>query len=150
MFDTLFQAVCKVGIFMICAQAILHFRPREAYEKYIKLLISVMVLIQLLLPVGSLFLGDGMGKTAERLASFREELEQEMERAAREAADAERILESMTLEEIRDRVEEQNTGGEARSGADGTGGEISGEREKEEASDGIPEVSVDEISVIIE
>ncbi len=44
--NSLFQAICRVGIFMICAQAIVHFRPQEAYEKYLKLLISVMVLVR--------------------------------------------------------------------------------------------------------
>ena len=50
--NLLFQAICRVGIFMICAQAIVHFRPKEAYEKYLKLLVSAMVLVQLFLPLG--------------------------------------------------------------------------------------------------
>lgn len=25
-----FQTICRVGIFMICAQAMIHFRPQEA------------------------------------------------------------------------------------------------------------------------
>ena len=37
--NPLFQAICRVGMFMICAQAIVHFRPNEAYEKYLKLLV---------------------------------------------------------------------------------------------------------------
>ncbi|MCM1024899.1 MAG: hypothetical protein NC432_00550 [Roseburia sp.] len=191
MFDTLLQAICKVGIFMICAQAVIHFRPREAYEKYLKLLVSVMILLQLLLPVGSFLLGDGAEKTAERLETFREELEQELERAAREAADADRTLENMTLEEILRRLEEQNPGaagrseeergterqsgeGEAIDGYDkgengsketedqGRGEEASADRKKSSgmeklpeeqeaaSSEGIPEVTVEEISVVIE
>lgn len=106
--NILFQTICRVGIFMICAQAIIHFRPRETYEKYLKLLVSVMILIQLFLPVGSLLMGGGMEQTFEGLELFRIRLEQELEAAAQEAAAADELLERMTLEEVRRRMEEQN------------------------------------------
>lgn len=105
----LLQTICRIGIFMICAQAIVHFRPRETYEKYLKLLVSVMILIQLFLPVGSFLLGGGMEQTLEGLELFQAQLEQEMETAAREAEAAEKLLEQMTLEEVRKRMEEQNS-----------------------------------------
>lgn len=105
----LLRTICRIGIFMICAQAIVHFRPKETYEKYLKLLVSVMVLIQLFLPMGSFLLGGGMEQTLERLALFRTQLEQDMESAAQEAAAADKLLEKMTLEEVRKRVEDQNS-----------------------------------------
>lgn len=105
----LLQTICKIGIFMICAQAIIHFRPRETYEKYLKLLVGVMILIQLFLPVGSFLLGGGMEQTLRSLELFRVQLEQEMETAALEAEATDKLLEQMTLEEIRKRVEEQNS-----------------------------------------
>ena len=92
---------------MICAQALVHFRPREAYEKYLKLLVSVMILIQLFLPIGSLFLGGGRQDAARQLEAFGRELEQGLEDAAGEAAAADELLEQMTLEEVRRRIEEQ-------------------------------------------
>ncbi len=101
------QTICRIGIFMICAQTIVHFRPRETYEKYLKLLVSVMVLIQLFLPVGSFLLGGGMEQALEKLGTFRSQMEQEMDEAAREAAETDALLERMTLEEIRRRMEEQ-------------------------------------------
>lgn len=116
--NILFQAVCKVGIFMICAQAMIHFRPQESYEKYLKLLVSVMILIQLFLPVGSFLLGDGMGETAARLEQFMEELEADLSLSAQEAADTDEMLERMTLEEVRKRMEEQE-----REAEEGGGGE---------------------------
>lgn len=106
--NILFQTICRIGIFMICAQAIIHFRPRETYEKYLKLLVSVMIMIQLFLPVGSFLLGGGIEQTLEGLELFRYQLEQEMELAAQEAAEADALLEQMTLEEVRRRMEEQN------------------------------------------
>lgn len=96
-----FQAICRVGIFMICAQAIVHFRPQETYEKYLKLLVSIMVLIQLFLPVGSFFWGDGKREAAEALESFRQELEENMRDAEKEAGDMDEMLRQMTLEEVR-------------------------------------------------
>ena len=74
--NALFRAICKVGIFVICAQAVVHFRPREAYEKYLKLLVGIMVMIQLFLPIAAFFLGGNMEQLAQRLEGFQEELEQ--------------------------------------------------------------------------
>ncbi len=103
-----FQAICRVGIFMICAQAMIHFRPQEAYEKYLKLLVSVMVLIQLFLPVGSFLLGGGGQEAKDMLEQFRQELGQSMADAQKKAEEADAVLEQMTLEELRKRLEEQS------------------------------------------
>lgn len=141
------QTICRIGIFMICAQAVIHFRPREAYEKYLKLLVSAMVLIQLFLPVGSFLLGGGMEQTLKRLELLRVQLEQEMDSAAREAADTDKLLEQMTLEEVRKRVEEQERlaqeaedGG--KNGAYGTGPEMNETGELQGEIEEVPEVTV--------
>ena len=136
----LFQTICKIGIFMICAQAIIHFRPMETYEKYLKLLVSAMILIQLFLPIGSFLLGGGMEQTLQRLEQLRTQLEKEMDSAAREAADTDKLLEQMTLEEVRKRVEEQErlaeeAGDEKKDGAAGTG-------ELQDGIEEVPEVTV--------
>ena len=106
MLHSFFQAICRVGIFMICAQAILHFRAKEVYEKYLKLLVSTMILIQLLLPIGNLLAGKGGLQAESVLEEFGKELEQEMRAAEENAAAADAILEQMTLEEIRNYVEQ--------------------------------------------
>lgn len=105
--DAIYQAICRIGIFMICAQALIHFRPKESYEKYLKLLVSAMVLTQMLLPVGSLLLGKGGQGAADMLGDIQEQLEQAMEEASRNAAEADAVLEKMTLEEVRKLLEEQ-------------------------------------------
>lgn len=102
------RTIGRIGIFMICAQTIVHFRPRETYEKYLKLLVGVMVLIQLFLPLGSFLLGGGLEQALEKLETFRGQMEQEMEAAAREAAETDALLERMTLEEIRREMEERS------------------------------------------
>ena len=105
--NVLFQAICRTGIFMICAQTIVHFRPQESYEKYLKLLVSVMVMIQLFLPLSSLLAGGGREGAAGQLDSFRQNLEQSMEEARKQAEETEAILAQMTLEEVRRRMEAQ-------------------------------------------
>lgn len=106
----LLQTICQIGIFMICAQAVVHFRPQAAYEKYLKLLVSAMVLIQLFLPVSRfLFRGDG-GDLEQKTQAFLEGLEEEMSAAERRAYETDALLEQMSLEEIRRRVEESAPG----------------------------------------
>lgn len=49
--NTLVGTIQKIGIFLIAAQAIMHFAPGTAYTKYIKMIVSIMVLVQFLSPV---------------------------------------------------------------------------------------------------
>ncbi len=51
------EKIVVMGIFIICAQAVIHFSPSNAYAKYLKLLLSMMVLIQLLQPILVVTLG---------------------------------------------------------------------------------------------
>jgi len=47
----------QVGVFMVCAQTILHFKPQQKYDKYLKLLVGIMVLAQLTMPIISAISG---------------------------------------------------------------------------------------------
>lgn len=81
----LYRVVGQAGIFLICAQTIVHFRPREAYEKYLKLLLSVMLLTQLLQPVLTVF-GGGVEQNAQaQVEEFTEELQSVLNRASEQA-----------------------------------------------------------------
>lgn len=77
------ETICRTGIFIICAQVLIHFRPKASYDRYLKMLVSAMILIQLFLPVSALFTGEGEGTLAERVAWFQEELSLRMDEAAR-------------------------------------------------------------------
>lgn len=149
MHNILFQTICRTGIFMICAQTIVHFRPNESYEKYLKLLVSVMVLIQLFLPVGA-FLA-GVSGTGGSIDGFRESLEQSMEEARQQAAQTEVMLEQMTLEEVRRHIEEEaalkeQAASEERSAMDKQGSDIRDSKEQP----AIPPVEISPIDVIVE
>lgn len=107
--NALFQAICRTGIFMICAQAIVHFRPNESYEKYFKLLVSIMILIQIFIPLGNFLVGFGSPEVSGQLAGLQSSLEQGMEEAREQAERTDKMLEEMTLEEVRRRMAEQET-----------------------------------------
>lgn len=101
----LLEIVKQVGIFMICAQMILHFKPAESYGKYIRLLMSTMVLVQLIVPVFGLLKEKGQEAFGDRVFFYDEVLEDNMENISRTGAMAEEMLERMTLEEVRSRLE---------------------------------------------
>lgn len=100
------QTIKQIGIFMICAQAILHFKPSAKYEKYLKLLISVMVLVQLLVPVVNFFSGQEQEVFFRRMEELQAEIGREMEQLEIEnAINEENILKETKLE-IQNRVNE--------------------------------------------
>ena len=81
----LYRVVGQAGIFLICAQTIVHFRPKEAYEKYLKLLLSVMLLTQLLQPVLTVFGGGAEQNAQAQAEEFTEELQSVLTRASEQA-----------------------------------------------------------------
>lgn len=81
----LYRVVGQAGIFLICAQTIVHFRPKEAYEKYLKLLLSVMLLTQLLQPVLSVFGGGADQNVQAQVEEFTEEMQSVLNRASERA-----------------------------------------------------------------
>lgn len=101
------RTICQIGIFMLCARTISHFRPREAYEKYFKLLLGIMVLVQVFLPFGRLFFGMDAALLQEGVAQFERKLEQSMEAAAKQALVVEKKMEQMSMLEVQQRLEEQ-------------------------------------------
>ena len=115
---TFFQTICRVGIFMICAQAVIHFRPDQSYEKYLKLLVSVMVLVQIFQPVGRFFLAGGRVEISDRIAWFQEQLDREMKQAAENSGRTGDLLEQMTLREVKERLAEQAVEGQVVENAD--------------------------------
>lgn len=44
----------EIGIFVVVAQAILYFVPQEAYAKYVKVLIGLMIIAKIVFPIFSL------------------------------------------------------------------------------------------------
>lgn len=110
MLTNLFRSICQVGIFMICAQAIVHFRPKADYEKYLKILVSVMIFIQIFLPISSVFSKEGQTDILTKVEEFEQRLKQISINAESSVLASERLAETITarqLEELRKESEEQ-------------------------------------------
>lgn len=99
----LLGTIRQIGIFMICAQAVLHFKPSAKYEKYLKLLISVMVLVQLLVPFLRFFSSDGEAFFNWRIQEIGGNMEQEMAQLQIENS----IREETILKEMEEKVKTQ-------------------------------------------
>ncbi|HKM33158.1 MAG TPA: stage III sporulation protein AF [Lachnospiraceae bacterium] len=102
--DGLLQTIRQVGVFVICAQMILHFKPAESYGKYIRLLVSVMVLVQLFVPIMGIFIKSDAGNFTERISYYEDILSENMEDISVTCENAEQMLNNMTMEEIKTRI----------------------------------------------
>lgn len=75
------DAVCRAGVFILCAQVLIHCRPNSSYEKYLKMLVSAMILLQLFLPVSRLLSGTGEADIQEDMDWFRIQMQEMEERS---------------------------------------------------------------------
>ena len=57
--DSFFEFIRQIGVFILCAQCLIHFCAGKSYEKYVRLLVGIMVLAQFITPVSMLFFGAG-------------------------------------------------------------------------------------------
>ena len=65
----------KVTVFMLAGQLIVHFLPAGGYEKYVKMMISIMVLSQIVLPILSLGKFDAAGVYDSAMDKYEQEIE---------------------------------------------------------------------------
>lgn len=76
----------NIGVFILCAQCLMHFTAGKAYEKYVKLLIGIMVLAQFTVQARAVFLGADNAGLWEEIERFQRELESAAQEAGRDAA----------------------------------------------------------------
>ena len=103
--EMIMKAIVQMGIFMICAQVLIHFRPNGSYEKYMKMLVSIMILIQVAFPIAGLLTG-GKSNLEERAAWFETRIQESMKAAQEAAEESDRLLEQMTLEQLKEQISE--------------------------------------------
>ncbi len=77
--ETILQLIKNVGIFTVIAQLILHFCAGSDYEKYTKVLTSLMLLILLVVPISRVF-------SENEIEAFSQNLEAEIAEYEKEAA----------------------------------------------------------------
>lgn len=100
MFENLMESVCRTGIFILCAQVLIHFRPKAVYEKYLKMLVGAMILVQLFAPVGRLLSGQDTWDWAGSMAKFQQELEERMTKTGQAADELEAVVEEHKKEGV--------------------------------------------------
>ncbi|MEG1847020.1 MAG: stage III sporulation protein AF [Lachnospiraceae bacterium] len=115
MADAFFLIIKRVGIFVVIAQTLLHFRPNETYEKYMRVLCNVMILSMLVLPILELSGKDIMTEYNQAIEQYEHEMEQ-LEQAGMpvdtsEASSYDAVIESME-KEIKSRLNNEITGRE--------------------------------------
>lgn len=76
---TFLEFMKGIGIFIVCAQSVMHFAAGKSYEKYVKLLIGIMVLAQFVVPIRAILLGHDNAEIFESIGSFQEEIEAAMD-----------------------------------------------------------------------
>lgn len=72
----LIQSIERIAVFLILAQTIVHLSPRECYEKYVKLLVRLMLIASLLTPLTALLTGEPAGKLTQRILDESKAFEQ--------------------------------------------------------------------------
>lgn len=121
MWEALLGSIRQMGVFMICAQALIYFKPKGSYEKYLKLLVSAMILVQLLGPVQALLSGSGGQSLEERIAFYTSSFEQGLGEVAMEEYQVEQIRQQLLTAQIRGQMESWDMGMESGWPDAGTG-----------------------------
>lgn len=97
----LLARIGQLAIFLICARTLVHFRAKASYEKYIKLLVSLMLLILLAQPLLELF-GGGIS-VQERMDKYENELQAIMQTPSLQGEEIEKILENITQKHVEEK-----------------------------------------------
>lgn len=96
--DVLLERIGQIAVFMICAQTLMHFRAKESYEKYLKLLVSMMLLLLIAEPLMGL-LGKGTDvDLIDRIQAYQQELQTIVGNQELEQEEITEILSHMTTE----------------------------------------------------
>lgn len=93
---------------MVCAQTILHFKPQQKYDKYLKLLVGIMVIAQLAMP----FLGLFSGKENQVDLSLDFSVKEDFFDIDQMMGDADSILNKYMDNEVKSRLNNKQEGNE--------------------------------------
>lgn len=103
--DTLLKELGQVAVFLICARTLLHFRAKDSYEKYIKLLIGMMLLVLLAEPFLNLAGVKGEATFTDLWKEYEEKINEAMQSESGKEEQIEELLQNMARESVSKGVE---------------------------------------------
>ncbi len=95
--EDLLSKIGQIAIFMLCARTLLHFRAKETYEKYLKLLVSLMLLVLLVEPLMETFGKGEEGDFLQRIQLYSYRLQDILENEQINNEEISQILSHMAL-----------------------------------------------------
>ena len=101
----LIKSLIQTAVFMICARAMVQLRPKGDYEKYLKLLVSLMILSQITFALTGLWKGGG--EQEKQLEALERQLIENLSNADSLTGEAQRKVEALTMGQIRDALAQE-------------------------------------------
>ncbi|MCL2050110.1 MAG: stage III sporulation protein AF [Lachnospiraceae bacterium] len=106
MINEFLEFIKRMGIFLICAESILYFAPGNSYQKYIRVLIGFMILMQFMIPVKAILTGQDRTSIENQVNEFRLQIESLSDEQSVEVflPNQETLVEKSIAEEIKSRL----------------------------------------------
>lgn len=101
----LIKSLIQTAVFMICARAMVQLRPKGDYEKYLKLLVSLMILSQIAFALTGLWKGGG--EQEKQLEALEQQLTESLSKAGSLTGEAQRKVEELTMGQIREALAQE-------------------------------------------
>lgn len=105
-----FEFLKRASVFMILAQAIIHFRPSPVYEKYIRFLAGIMTVVILFLPMMEQFRKGVESDYWDSLVEYREQVEKASRENFSMQDTSSNVYVQAAEKEIRDTINKSLTG----------------------------------------
>lgn len=104
MVDSFFHLIWQLGLFLIVAQTIQHFKPNESYGKYIRILSNIMVLSMFIVPLITLFKKDMVQEFQTQILLYQQQLETINADVGYNEEDNQKVIVSKIEQEIKARL----------------------------------------------
>ena len=101
----LIKSLIQTAVFIICARAMVQLRPKGDYEKYLKLLVSLMILSQITFALTGLWKGGG--EQEKQLEALEQQLSESLSKAGSLTGEAQRKVEELTMGQIREALAQE-------------------------------------------
>ncbi len=103
------REIGQIAAFLICAQTLLHFRAKDSYEKYIKLVISMMLLLLLARPLFGLAEDKEEMDIVQRIEQYEESMQSMLLERQPQMQDMEAVLQSLAQKAIEESAKKQES-----------------------------------------